>query len=128
MKISLGAPHLFPEAGTVIDIGGQDCKVIRVGGVAKNRGVLSMMEKKLGCSIQIYSEPQIVGALGAALMEKRVRQKNRKSMKRLTSDDPFPIITGFMISDLYAASPIKGREDCAHTWQEVGVFGIKGPF
>jgi predicted CoA-substrate-specific enzyme activase len=28
---SLGAYHLFPDAGTVLDIGGQDSKVIRVG-------------------------------------------------------------------------------------------------
>ena len=28
---SLGAHHLYPDAGTVLDIGGQDSKVIRVG-------------------------------------------------------------------------------------------------
>jgi (R)-2-hydroxyacyl-CoA dehydratese activating ATPase len=28
---ALGAHHLFPDAGTVLDIGGQDSKVIRVG-------------------------------------------------------------------------------------------------
>jgi activator of 2-hydroxyglutaryl-CoA dehydratase len=42
------------------------------GGVAKNRGVLSLMEEKLGREIHIYSEPQIVGALGAALMARSI--------------------------------------------------------
>ncbi len=168
---SLGAHHLFPDTGTVIDIGGQDSKVIRVGqggkvldftmndkcaagtgrflevmasklqvslddlgklslqaggesrissvctvfaesevvslvaqnhpkeeiirglhraivnrvwsmiktvgvhgavtmsgGVAKNRGVVALLEEKLGRSMHLYTEPQIIGALGAALM------------------------------------------------------------
>ena len=168
---ALGAHHLFPEVGTVVDIGGQDSKVIRVneagkvldftmndkcaagtgrflevmaaklqisleemgdlslraagevpissvctvfaesevislvarnhpkeeiirglhrsivnrvwsmvrsvgvhgtltmtGGVAKNRGVVALMEEKVGKSIPVHTEPQIVGALGAALM------------------------------------------------------------
>ncbi|MFC1820379.1 acyl-CoA dehydratase activase, partial [Thermodesulfobacteriota bacterium] len=38
------------------------------GGVAKNRGVVELMEEKLGQAIHINSEPQIVGALGAALL------------------------------------------------------------
>lgn len=41
------------------------------GGVAKNRGVVVLMEEKLGRSIHVYEEPQIVGALGAALLAKR---------------------------------------------------------
>jgi activator of 2-hydroxyglutaryl-CoA dehydratase len=41
------------------------------GGVAKNRGVVMLLEEKLGGSIQVYEEPQIVGALGAALLAKR---------------------------------------------------------
>jgi predicted CoA-substrate-specific enzyme activase len=41
------------------------------GGVAKNRGVVAMMEERLGQKIQIYREPQIVGALGAALFAQR---------------------------------------------------------
>jgi len=41
------------------------------GGVAKNTGVVRLMEEKLGQSIHVYSEPQIIGALGAALMARR---------------------------------------------------------
>jgi len=38
------------------------------GGVAKNRGVVGAIEDKLGLSLFIPEEPQIVGALGAALI------------------------------------------------------------
>ena len=38
------------------------------GGVAKNRGIVSLLEERLGVPIRVYEEPQIVGALGAALM------------------------------------------------------------
>jgi activator of 2-hydroxyglutaryl-CoA dehydratase len=38
------------------------------GGVAKNIGVVKALEKTLGTSMQFYEEPQIVGALGAALL------------------------------------------------------------
>jgi len=41
------------------------------GGVAKNSGVVSLIEEKLGQPIHIHSEPQLVGALGAALLAKR---------------------------------------------------------
>jgi predicted CoA-substrate-specific enzyme activase len=40
------------------------------GGVAKNRGVVALLEEKLGHPIQVYQEPQIVGGLGAALYAK----------------------------------------------------------
>ena len=46
-------------------------EVTMSGGVAKNRGVVVLMEEKLGRSIHVYEEPQIVGALGAALLAKR---------------------------------------------------------
>ena len=37
------------------------------GGVAKNPGVVKAVEEKLGCKLFICKEPEIVGALGAAL-------------------------------------------------------------
>lgn len=40
------------------------------GGVAKNIGVVRRLEDKLGLSASIAREPQIIGALGAALMAK----------------------------------------------------------
>jgi predicted CoA-substrate-specific enzyme activase len=42
-------------------------EVTMTGGVAKNKGVVAFMEEKLGKPIHVYHEPQIVGALGAAL-------------------------------------------------------------
>jgi predicted CoA-substrate-specific enzyme activase len=41
------------------------------GGVAKNTGVVRLMEEKLGQPIHVHSEPQIIGALGAALLARR---------------------------------------------------------
>jgi len=41
--------------------------VVLIGGVAKNIGVVKSLEKQLGLTILIPEEPQIVGALGAAL-------------------------------------------------------------
>jgi activator of 2-hydroxyglutaryl-CoA dehydratase len=35
--------------------------------VAKNIGVIKALEAKMGVSLNVYTEPQIVGALGAAL-------------------------------------------------------------
>jgi len=47
-------------------------EVIMTGGVAKNQGVVALFEKKVGKPIHIYKEPQIVGALGAALLARRL--------------------------------------------------------
>jgi predicted CoA-substrate-specific enzyme activase len=49
---------------------GIQLEVTMSGGVAKNRGVVAFMEEKLGRPIHVYQEPQIVGALGAALHAK----------------------------------------------------------
>ena len=48
-----------------IGVSGQ---VTMTGGVAKNRGVVDLFEQKLGQKINVSEEPQIVGALGAALL------------------------------------------------------------
>ena len=54
--------------GLINRLGGIEEKVIMCGGVAKNIGVVKALEQALGTSVQIYEEPQIVGALGAALL------------------------------------------------------------
>ncbi len=46
-------------------------EVTMTGGVAKNTGVVTLFERKLGRSINVYKEPQIIGALGAALLAER---------------------------------------------------------
>ncbi len=54
--------------GLINRLGGVQEKVVMCGGVAKNIGVVKALEKALGASIQTSEEPQIVGALGAALL------------------------------------------------------------
>jgi activator of 2-hydroxyglutaryl-CoA dehydratase len=44
------------------------------GGVAKNKGVVALLEEKLGKSVHLHKEPQIIGALGAALVAKKQGQ------------------------------------------------------
>jgi predicted CoA-substrate-specific enzyme activase len=43
-------------------------RVAMTGGVARNVGVVKAIEARLGISLKVYSEPQIVSALGAALI------------------------------------------------------------
>ena len=50
-------------------------KVMMTGGVAKNSGVVYALSEKLGVDIMVPAEPEIVGALGAALVAQR-KQKN----------------------------------------------------
>ena len=50
---------------------GVNPRVIMSGGVAKNQGVVKLMSERLGVEIAVPDEPQIVGALGAALLARR---------------------------------------------------------
>jgi len=45
--------------------------VVFTGGVAKNIGVKNALEAGIGLPILIPEEPQIIGALGAALLARR---------------------------------------------------------
>ncbi len=48
------------------------------GGIAKNRGVVERLEKELGIkALQAKMDPQIAGALGAALFAKNLYEKSR---------------------------------------------------
>jgi len=47
---------------------GLEQKYIMTGGVAKNKGVVLAIEEKLGCRLLVPEEPEICGALGAALI------------------------------------------------------------
>jgi predicted CoA-substrate-specific enzyme activase len=46
-------------------------EVMMTGGVAKNRGVVRALSESLGTGIAVPPEPQIVGALGAALIARQ---------------------------------------------------------
>lgn len=49
---------------------GVESEITMSGGVAKNKGVVFALEDKLGTKLNIPKEPQIIGALGAALIAK----------------------------------------------------------
>jgi len=51
---------------------GVEQAVTMTGGVAKNVGVVKLLEERLGDPIQVSEEPQIVGALGAALIARTI--------------------------------------------------------
>jgi len=61
--------------------------VVMTGGVAKNIGVVRELEKKLLCSIKIPDEPQIIGALGAALIALENATKQTTPGKTATSNE-----------------------------------------
>lgn len=49
--------------------------VVMTGGVAKNSGVVDCLQDELDCEITVPEEPQIVGALGAALLANNKKNK-----------------------------------------------------
>jgi predicted CoA-substrate-specific enzyme activase len=54
--------------GLVNRLGGVEQEVVMAGGVAKNIGVVKALERVMGTNIRIPPEPQVVSALGAALL------------------------------------------------------------
>ncbi len=58
---------------------GMNGKLMFCGGVAKNIGVVKMLEEQTGAAVCTSPEPQIVGAVGAALIAReRARRGNRQ--------------------------------------------------
>ena len=54
--------------GLVNRLGGVEQEVVMAGGVAKNKGVVSALEKVMGTHVLLPFESQVVSALGAALL------------------------------------------------------------
>ncbi len=54
--------------GLINRLGGVEEEIVMAGGVAKNLGVVRALEATLNTRLTIHSEPQIVGALGAAML------------------------------------------------------------
>ena len=52
---------------------GKERKIAMSGGVAKNVGVVSALERALGSRLVLPSDPQVVGAIGAALIARDSR-------------------------------------------------------
>jgi predicted CoA-substrate-specific enzyme activase len=60
--------------GLINRLGGLEEEVVMAGGVAKNTGVVAALGESTGVCLKIPAEPQVVGALGAALLaHERVR-------------------------------------------------------
>jgi predicted CoA-substrate-specific enzyme activase len=53
------------------------------GGVANNIGMVTELERRLNTKLQIAENPQIVGALGAAIIARKMLEK--RSKKRATT-------------------------------------------
>lgn len=56
---------------------GMKGKIGMTGGVAKNKGMVHKISKKLNCEIFVPEEPQIIGALGAALFARNISLKEK---------------------------------------------------
>ncbi len=81
--ILAGATKALAERLSVfVDRVGLEEPLIITGGVAKNIGVVTYLEKKLGVKIISAPEPQIIGALGAALLASREAKKLSLSSTR----------------------------------------------
>ncbi len=60
--------------GLVNRLGSLEEEVVMAGGVAKNTGVVAALRESMGVGLKVPAEPQVVGALGAALIAlERVR-------------------------------------------------------
>ncbi|RLF09868.1 MAG: 2-hydroxyglutaryl-CoA dehydratase [Thermoprotei archaeon] len=60
-----------------MNVGVED-DVVMTGGVAKNQGFIKALEAKLGRRVLIPEEPQVVGALGAALIARERWRTQRR--------------------------------------------------
>jgi predicted CoA-substrate-specific enzyme activase len=58
-------------------------KVVMSGGVAKNIGVVRALESQLGITLLVPKEPQLVGALGAALIALKKSVSHRQSNEKV---------------------------------------------
>ena len=54
-------------------------ELVFTGGVAKNKGVKKALEKEFGLVMIIPEEPQMVGALGAAILAEEELNKKKRS-------------------------------------------------
>ncbi len=61
-------------AGLAARVGVSDT-VVMTGGVAKNSAVVKLLSENLGHQIELPEEPQIIGALGAALFAREARDR-----------------------------------------------------
>ena len=66
---AVGTTYLHPDVRTILEIGGQDSKIICVeGGVSKNAGVVKAFEEELGMPVIVDPDGHLMGAFGVALL------------------------------------------------------------
>lgn len=63
----------------LIGLVGVNKDVVLTGGVAKNQAIVHELERRIGTSIVVTPEPQIVGALGAALIARDAQLNARET-------------------------------------------------
>ncbi|MCF6154545.1 MAG: hypothetical protein E3K36_04685 [Candidatus Brocadia sp.] len=79
---------------------GLEEEIVMTGGVAKNIGVVTELERNLGCKIKISEEPQINGALGAALIAlEKAQSKIQTSVSVSGNSSTGASITEFSVED-----------------------------
>ncbi len=79
---------------------GLEEEIVMTGGVAKNIGVVTELETSLGCKIKISEEPQINGALGAALIAlEKAQPKMQVSVSTAGSSSGGASIADFSVED-----------------------------
>ena len=85
-------------AGRVLSMAGRigiEQDVVFTGGVAKNIGMVQAMESRLGHPVLIAPEPLLTGALGAALMGRKIVENNlAKGIAVKRSSQPLHARTG----------------------------------
>ncbi len=62
--------YFMRRAASMINRVCPDGTIVFTGGVAKNPCMITLLEGKLGQKLQVPDDPQLVGALGAALLVK----------------------------------------------------------
>ena len=96
-----GGHYIFGEIRTIIDIGGQDSKVLKLDAsgqlqnfvmndkcaagtgrflevISRNAGIVRALEKELDTKIEVSSQSQLAGAIGAAIYAYEYYLKNQK--------------------------------------------------
>ena len=58
-------------------------KVVLTGGVAKNQGIVDALKKRMGAEVIIPPEPQLTGAIGAAVIARELDYLNKKRGEKI---------------------------------------------
>ncbi len=108
----IGADHKTPDICKALHISiakrvsgqakriGLEEAVVMTGGVAKNIGVVRELEKKLLCTIKMPEEPQIIGALGAAIIAlENANADTKKESVTATADNETSSIADVQLDD-----------------------------